>query len=81
MPNLIHISINNEQAAENKLSMAVCDATNWMDDQVAAKIVCLIAAKKCDIRRVNDMQCFSINGGNVNISNKVKDLGVITKKH
>ena len=61
--------------------MAVCGATSWMDDQVAAKTGWLIPAKKCDIRRVNGMQCFSINGGNVNISNKVKDLGVITKKH
>ena len=27
-----YIFINNEQDTENKLSMAVCGATSWMDD-------------------------------------------------
>ena len=41
--------------------------------------VCLIIGKKCDIR--NGLQCFKINGNNINVSDRIKNVGVIMDKY
>ena len=37
--------------------------------------------KICDIRRLNGLQCFKINSNNINVSDRVKNLGVIMVKY
>ena len=45
------------------------------------KTECLLVGKKSGIRRFNEVQSLNVNGVNIKLSDKIKDLGVIVDKY
>ncbi len=80
-----YLTVNDILDAENCLTSVMLDIKKWMDGKELKlnedNTECMLVGKKDILRRSNGLDRLTINNKIVNVSNEVRDPGVIIDKH
>lgn len=80
-----YLTVNNILDTEITLTRIMGLIKRWMNKKQLklneGKTECLLVGKKCGLRRFNEVQCLHVNGTNIYLSDKVKNLGVLVDKY